>query len=190
MVLVLNCRVLVFSFMWRLIQGGSQVVPGIFLQGFPRLIHSITQAHGSVPVVDSRVNIRGVCIINSGLNHYKMSMVPPQTPNRTPAPVQNSSRILQEVLAPAWSRGWNVPLVITDCTKQLERRFEVITNLTHRRQITTAVAVVRRTPDRHHILIVEVIFVSFVNQLVGTSNQRKVVDMAEFIGHSVSEKPS
>lgn len=141
-------------------------------------------------MVDSRVNIRGVCIINSGLNHYKMFILPPQNPNRTPAPVQNSSRILQEVLAPARSRGWNVPLVIADCTKQLEGRVEVFADLTHRRQVTAAVTVVGRTPNRHHILIVEVIFVPFVNQLMCTSNQGKVVDMAELIGHSVSEKPS
>lgn len=83
-----------------------------------------------------------------------------------------------------------MPLVVTNCTKQLEGRVEVFADLTHRRQVTAAVTVVGRTPDRHHILVVEVIFVSFVNQLMCTSNQGKVVDMAELIGYSVSEKPS
>jgi hypothetical protein len=39
-------------------------------------------------------------------------------------------------------------------------------------------------------LVVEVIFVAFVDQLVGTCNQGEIVDMAELIGNSVSKEPS
>lgn len=121
-----------------------------------------------------------------------MLILSPQIPTERQrrCKTRNTQHILQEVLAAAWSRGWNMPLVIADGTEKLKGRFEVITDFADRGQISTAVAVVWRAPYSDHILVVEVILVAFVHQLMGTCDQGEIVDMAELIGHSVSEKPS
>jgi hypothetical protein len=82
-----------------------------------------------------------------------------------------------------------MPLVITHCTKQLEGGLEILPNFTDGGQISTSIAVVWRTPYRDDVLVVEVVFVAFVDQLVCTCDQREVVDMTELIGHSVSKEP-
>jgi hypothetical protein len=81
-------------------------------------------------------------------------------------------------------------LVIADSTKQFEGGLEIFSDFTDGGQVSTSVAVVWRTPYCDNILIVEVVFVSLIDQLVGACNQGKVVDMAELIGHSVSKEPS
>jgi hypothetical protein len=83
-----------------------------------------------------------------------------------------------------------VPLIITNCTKQLEGGLEVVSDLTDGGQVPTPVAVIGRTPHCHDVLVVKVVFVAFVDQLVCTCDQREVVDMAKLVRDSVSEEPS
>lgn len=72
-------------------------------------------------------------------------------------------------------------------SEELEDWLQVFSHLTHTRHIGAAVAVVRCTPDRDHGLAVEVVFVSFVDKLVGSGNQIKVVDCAELVGYSATK---
>jgi hypothetical protein len=116
-----------------------------------------------------------------------MLILPPKYPNRTPAPVQNLHQMLQKVLAASWPRSWNMSLVIANCTKQLECGFEILSDFTDRGQVSASVAVIWRTPHGDHILVVKVVFVALVDQLMSACDQREIINMAELIGHSVSE---
>lgn len=80
--------------------------------------------------------------------------------------------------------------ILPDSPKQLERRLQILLHLTHRRQITAPVAVVRCAPDRHDVLVLEVVFVPFVDELVRSCDERQVVDVAEFVGYFVAEEPA
>lgn len=62
-------------------------------------------------------------------------------------------------------------LIVTDSAEQLEGRLEVIANFANRSQITTSVAVVRRTPHSYDVLVGKVIFIALVHQLMSASNQ-------------------
>lgn len=98
--------------------------------------------------------------------------------------------ILQEVLAAARPRYGNMSLVVADSTEQLERRFEVVTNLADGRQISASITVVGRTPDSNHVLVRKMMLVALVYQLMRPGDQRQVVDMTEFVGHLVTEQPT
>lgn len=80
-----------------------------------------------------------------------------------------------------------MPLIVADSTEQLEGGLEVFANLTDRGQVAASVAVVGGTPHGDDILVGEVVLVTLVHQLVRASDQREIVDMAEFIGHSVTK---
>ena len=98
--------------------------------------------------------------------------------------------MLQEVFAAAWPRYRHVSLVVSNSTEQFEIRLQVIANFANGGQIPASIAVVRCTPHGHHILIVEVIFVSLVDQLMCSSDKLKSIDVAKFLCHSISEEPA
>lgn len=100
------------------------------------------------------------------------------------------AHMLQEVLAAARPRAGHMPLVIAHSTKQLERRLQILSDLTHRSEIATPVTVVRSTPHRDHILVREMVFISFVHQLMRTGDERKIVNMAELIGDTITKEPA
>lgn len=56
-----------------------------------------------------------------------------------------------------------MPLVIADCTKQLEGGFEILSDFTDRGQVSASVAVIRRTPHGDNILVVKVVFIALVH---------------------------
>lgn len=98
--------------------------------------------------------------------------------------------MLQEILTAARPRCGHVPLVVADCTEQFECGLEVVPDLANGGKIATAIAVVGGTPDSHDILVGKMVFISLVDQLMRSSDQGKVVNMAELIRHAISEKPS
>jgi hypothetical protein len=81
-------------------------------------------------------------------------------------------------------------LVVADSTEQLERRFEVVTNLAHGRQISASVTIVGRTPDSNHILVRKMVLVALIHQLMRSGDQCQVVDVTEFVGHLITEQPT
>ena len=83
-----------------------------------------------------------------------------------------------------------MPHILPDSTKQLKRRLQILLHFTHRRQIPASVAIVWGAPDRHDVLVLEVVFVAFVDELVGARDEREVVDVAEFVGDFVAEEPA
>lgn len=97
---------------------------------------------------------------------------------------------LQEILAPSGSGHRYVSLIVADCAEQLECRFQILSDLTHRCQVSTSVAVVRCAPDGHDVLLVKMKFISFVNELMRSCDQSEIVHMAEFLGDLVSEQPT
>lgn len=80
-----------------------------------------------------------------------------------------------------------MPLVVTDSAEQLEGGLEIVSDLTDRGQIATSVAVVGSAPHGDDVLVGEVIFIALVHQLMGASNQREIVDMAELVRYSIPE---
>lgn len=83
-----------------------------------------------------------------------------------------------------------MPLIVADGTEQLESGFQVFTNFTDRGQVTTPVTVIGGTPHGDDVLVGEVVFVSFVHQLMRASDQGEIVDMAEFISYAVTKQPT
>lgn len=81
-------------------------------------------------------------------------------------------------------------LVVTDRAEQLEGGLEIFLDLTDRRQVPAAVAVVRSAPHGDDVLVGEMVFVALVHELVCTGNEGEVVDVTELIGHSITEQPS
>ena len=80
-----------------------------------------------------------------------------------------------------------MPLIVADGTEQLERGFQVFANLTDGGQVTAPVTVIWGTPYCDHILVGEVVFVSFVHQLMRASDQGEIVDMTEFVSYAVTK---
>lgn len=78
-------------------------------------------------------------------------------------------------------------LIVADGAEQLKGGLEVLTNLTDRSQVTTSIAVVGCTPHGDDVLVGKVVFVSFVDQLMCASDQGEIVDVAEFIGYTITE---
>lgn len=115
-----------------------------------------------------------------------MLILPNEEPNAGARAIAIAN-MLQKVLAAARPRGWHVPLVIADCTEELEGGLQVVTNLTDRCQVTTSVTIVGRTPDSDDVLVREVIFITLVHKLMRPSNQRQIIDMAELVCHTITE---
>lgn len=80
--------------------------------------------------------------------------------------------------------------ILPDSPKQLKRRLQILLHLTYRRQIPASVAVVRSTPYRCDVLVLEVVFVAFVDELVGSGDEGEVVYVAEFVRYFVAEEPA
>ena len=81
-------------------------------------------------------------------------------------------------------------MVVTDSTEELERRFEIVPDLADGGKVAASVAVVGGTPHRDHVLIGEVIFVTLVDQLVGSRDKGQVIDVAELVRNFVSKQPA
>jgi hypothetical protein len=78
---------------------------------------------------------------------------------------------LQEVLAGASSTRRHRAPVIRHSAEDLEVRLQVLAERHDRRHVAAAVAVVGRRPDGDNFLRLEVVFVAFVDQLVGAGDQ-------------------
>lgn len=81
-------------------------------------------------------------------------------------------------------------LIIAHSTEQFEGGFQVLPNLAHRGQVAAAITIIGGTPHSHHILIIEVVFVTLVHQLMGACNQGEIVDVAEFVRHAIAKEPT
>lgn len=116
------------------------------------------------------------CIYSTVIMHCKL-------------PRQNS---LQEVLASSTSPGRYCSPVIWNGREDGELGIKVFSKLHNTSHITTPVAVVRSRPDRNHVLVLEVIFVSFLYKLMGTSYKSEIVDVIELhrVSHSKHRGPS
>ena len=62
-------------------------------------------------------------------------------------------------------------MVVADGAEELEGWFKVFAYFADGGEIAAAVAVVRGTPHGHHVLVLEVVFVAFVDQLVCACDQ-------------------
>ena len=78
-------------------------------------------------------------------------------------------------------------MVIADRAEEFKSRFQIIANFTNGCQIPASVAVIWCTPHGDYVLVVEMIFVSLVDQLVGACNEREIIYVAEFVGDSVTK---
>lgn len=54
-------------------------------------------------------------------------------------------------------------LVVADGAEELEGWFKVFAYFADGSEIAAAVAVVRGTPDGHHVLVLEMVFITFVD---------------------------
>jgi hypothetical protein len=80
--------------------------------------------------------------------------------------------------------------ILTYSSKQFKRRFQILFHLTYRRQVPAAVTVVWSAPDRYDVLVFEVVFIAFVDELMRSSDQGEVVYVAEFVRYFVAKEPA
>lgn len=81
-------------------------------------------------------------------------------------------------------------LIVANCAEQLECWLEIFSDFTHRRQVSTSVAVVRRAPDGRNVLLVKMELISLIDELMRSCDESEIVHMAEFLGDLVSEQPT
>ena len=93
---------------------------------------------------------------------------------------------LQEVLASPSPASWHRPAVIWHGGEDLEVRLQVLAEGHDRGHVTAAVAVIRCAPDGDDVLGLEVILVTLVHELMGSSDELEVVHMVE-LGTFVSD---
>jgi len=74
--------------------------------------------------------------------------------------------------------------------EDLKGALHALTDVEQRSDITASVAVVRGRPNSHKVGVLEPIFESVHDKLMGTSNQIKVVDVVELRSDFGSEEPS
>jgi hypothetical protein len=75
---------------------------------------------------------------------------------------------LQKVLSSRAPACWYCPAIIWYSAKDGEFGLEVFFQAHNGSDVATAIAVVRRRPDCYHILIFEVVFIAFVDELMGS----------------------
>lgn len=96
-----------------------------------------------------------------------------------------AGRFLQEILSSALPTGRDSSPVIGNGAEDLKVRVQVFSQGHYACDIAAAVAVVRRGPDRDDVLRCEVVFVSFVDELMCSCDELKVVDVVELQCKSV-----
>lgn len=69
--------------------------------------------------------------------------------------------------------------MVRNSREDLELRLEILTEIHDRSNIAAAVTVVGGGPDRHDILVFEMVLVAFVDQLMRSCNQLEAVDVVE-----------
>ena len=80
--------------------------------------------------------------------------------------------------------------LISQGMEDFKGSYELVVHIQDRCNITTSVAIVWRGPNSNEVLISEPVFEAVHNKLMRSGNQRNVVDVIEFGGHSGSEEPS
>jgi hypothetical protein len=86
---------------------------------------------------------------------------------------------LEEVLAAAAAAGGHRAPMIGHGGEDLELGLEVFAQIHNGGDVAAAVAVVGCGPDRHDVLVFEVVFVAFVDELVRARNELQAVDVVE-----------
>ena len=74
--------------------------------------------------------------------------------------------------------------------EDVKRSLKVVIYVQNRSNVTTSVAVVGGRPNSNQVLVFEPIFKSIHNQLVGSGNKVKVVQVVELWGNLGSKEPS
>lgn len=65
--------------------------------------------------------------------------------------------------------------------KNLKLWFKILTKIHNRCHISTSVAVIRGGPDGDYILVFKVVFVAFVDELVGAGYELETVYVVELV---------
>lgn len=72
--------------------------------------------------------------------------------------------------------------------EDFEIRVQVLAQCHDAGDVAAAVAVVGRRPDGHDVLVLEVVFVAFVDQLVRAGYEGEAVDVVELVKESISNE--
>jgi hypothetical protein len=72
----------------------------------------------------------------------------------------------QEILCLCRPHRRRIPHIRWHGSKQLEGRLQVLSYLAHARHVGAPITVVWRRPDRHHVSVVKVVLVPFVDKLM------------------------
>jgi hypothetical protein len=74
--------------------------------------------------------------------------------------------------------------------EQLEVPLEFVVEAEDRGHVAAAVAVVGGGPDRHEVLVLEVVLVALHDELVGATDELDAVDVTELVRHFGAEDPA
>ena len=71
--------------------------------------------------------------------------------------------------------------MVGDCGEYLKLWLEVLAQVHDTGHITTAVTIIWCRPDSDNVLVFEMVFVAFVDELMGTGDELEAVDVVELI---------
>jgi len=69
--------------------------------------------------------------------------------------------------------------MIRHSTEDGKIRLEILAQRHNTRHITTSVAVIWRRPNRHNVLVLEMVLVALVDELMCASNELETIDVVE-----------
>jgi len=81
-------------------------------------------------------------------------------------------------------------LILGNGAEDAKLGVQILANVHDRRNIATAITVVRGRPDGNHGLLREVILVALIDQLMSTSNELQTINVIELGCNLVTKKPA
>lgn len=94
-----------------------------------------------------------------------------------------SLKSLEEVFSSRASSLGNRSPMIWHGAEDAEFRIQIFTQTHYACDIPASVAVIRRRPYGHDVLVFEVVFVAFLHELMCSSDELKAIDVIELFHH-------
>jgi len=80
--------------------------------------------------------------------------------------------------------------LIGHCLEDLKLPVQILVQLQYTSIIPTPITIIRRAPHRHQILLRERISITFIAQLMGSTNQHQIINMGKFVRNFCTKQPT
>lgn len=104
-------------------------------------------------------------------------------------PVSSESAVVVVLQEVGGLGGWNDAFIVGHGVEDLEVLFEVRPNVQDGRHIAATVAVIGSAPHGDELLV-ELVLVSFLNELMSSADEFETVDLHELVRHASTKQPT